>query len=425
LHGGVKRPLIVHVMPGFMTRSSLLLPVLAALSACGGSVDHRRRGDRAMRRANYELAYAYYQAAQQENPGDPDTARAARDARIAYLRDQARGKVFAGAYEEAMEDLERVLALDSGDAAAREWMAKARFKAAERETTAGRDAFLLGDLEGALRAYYRALQFVPAHEPAEEGLAAVAQELARRRRKADEHYVQGVRALGESLFGQTYYHMFNSERNDPAREDAARKKAIATGRLAEDRFAFAQESEAQMKWLAALSDYRSVKAMAPDFPGVDAKIKEMEREVEASELTRLAELTIVRGDIAEAIELLQKAYDTSELDRVRMSELLLAAREKERELEFERAKDLAYDHRLEEALELFEKIETRWPGYSNVRARISTLAETIRLVQEAYDRGVTAQADGKQEEAAKAFREVLASWPGYRDAEQRLEQARE
>ncbi len=416
-------------MLGLMTKSrrtptALLAATLAVLSACGSTIDHRRRGDLAMRRANYELAYEHYQAAQQENPGDPETARAARDARIAYLRDQARRKIFEGSFEEAMQDLERVLVLNPEDAAAKEWMAKARQKAAERETMAGRDSSLLGDLEGALRAYYRALQFVPGYQPAEDGLQAVANELTRRRRKADAHYVQGVRALGESLFGQTYYHMFNSELNDPARADAAQKKSIANERLAEHRFRFAADSESQFKWLAALSDYRSVKEMAPNFPGIDAKIKEMEREVEASDLTRLAEIAIVRGDITKAIDLLQQAYDTSELDRVRMSELLVAAREKEREQAFERAKDLAYDHRLPEALELFESIEARWPGYANVRARISTLAETIRLVKEAYDRGVAAQAEGKKEEAVKAFREVLAIHPGYLDTLERLEQAR-
>src|SRR5688572_26063507 len=177
------------------TPTALLAATLAVLSACGSTIDHRRRGDLAMRRANYELAYEHYQAAQQENPGDPETARAARDARIAYLRDQARRKIFEGSFEEAMQDLERVLVLNPEDAAAKEWMAKARQKAAERETMAGRDSSLLGDLEGALRAYYRALQFVPGYQPAEDGLQAVANELTRRRRKADAHYVQGVRAL--------------------------------------------------------------------------------------------------------------------------------------------------------------------------------------------------------------------------------------
>jgi tetratricopeptide (TPR) repeat protein len=407
-----------------MRAPAKFLALLAGLGlpACQpAAAYHLEEGKAALARADYESALFHYRQAQEVAPGDAEIAQHVKDAQILALRDEARQLVFGDKDEEALEVLDRVLELRPQDKLARDWQDKARRKLADRKSRMGDTFFFLHDLENALQSYHDAFKYVPGFGPAEEGVKLVAADYERRRKKANDHYVEGVRALAERLFGQTYYHMFNSLANDPSREGAEEKKKVATQRLMQKRYSAALESERLKAWRSALTEYRSIRVRVPDYPGIGERIEAMEREVQAEELARKAERLMTRGDTTGAIELLEKAMETTGRDRLRMSELVAAARDKETEAAFLRGKDLEYDHKYPEALEAYRAIEQRSPGYSNVRTRISYYEETLKLVEQSYQNGLQAEAAGERDKAIGFYRDVQAALPNYKDAPERLE----
>jgi tetratricopeptide (TPR) repeat protein len=341
-------------------------------------------------------------------------------ARKAWLLSVAQEHVFRDEDLQALATLEQVRALDPENEIARQWEQKAREKLGERYATRGDEALFGGDLEAALLAYNEALRFVPRHPGAVDGLQKVDAEWRRRRSVAQERYLEGVRALAEQLFAQTEYHMFIALDNDPSFERAERRREYARRRLAEERVERARELEQDQFFGAALKEYEAAAAVLADRPELADRVARMRTEVEVQDMIRRGELAVLRGDFPAGRKHLEQAYERSQASRAEIADLLLVAKEREFEDRYLRAKDLELEHEYTAALEAFRKIDAEWPGYQDVRARISGIESALQLAGDSFAKGKAAEDAGDLPAAIQHYKDALLYVPGYQDLDAKI-----
>jgi hypothetical protein len=300
-----------------------------------------------------------------------------------------------------------------------QWREKARLLAARLACEDGRRYHEASDMENAMRAYSQAFEHIPDYPPARDGIAAVAKTLESKQQKADAQYLEGIRSLAQRLFPEAYYHMFNVLHNDPTRTEAQAKQRHANMKICQDRLAVAKQMQAEGFWAAALSEYKVVQREFPEFPEIAEGIAAMQLEIEAQGLALQAEMLILRGRTSEARAKLEQAYELSHLDRVRLSESLLEVKQRELEIQYDEARDLEFRGQLAEALAIYQAVEALSPGFKATRTYISTLEETIQIVEGLYEEALAAETSDPAK-ARDLFRQLMVSYPDYKDAKQRL-----
>ncbi len=396
-----------------MTTRALLL--LALLAGCATESDHVQQAEDFLRVADYYQAYQEMQEARRLKPGDDQIEKRYWEVRKLFLLDQARALVFRGREEEALGVLEQVRALDPDNEIAAAWEQKARGKLAERAAYRGNEAVSAGDLEQALLAYNEALRHVPRYPDAVEGLQKVERSWRDRRTKAQDRYLEGVRALAEQLFAQTEYHMYIALENDPSLARAEERRDLARRRLAEERITRAEEYEKERFFGAALKEYELAFAVLTEREDLKGKIAQMRNEVEVEHIVQRGELAVLRGDHAEGRRLLLEALERSETGKARISDLLVLAREREFADRYLRAKDLELEREYKTALEQYRQIDAEWAGYQDVRTRISGLETALQLADESIAKGKAAEEAGDPKAALQHYRDAALYAPGYAD----------
>lgn len=385
-----------------------------ALSSCRSTPDAVDRSREYYTAANYYQSFQELADERESNPGDPMIEREYQRARIAFLLERAQEDVFREREPLAIRNLQQALTLDPDNEVAKRWLDKALHKLAKRTAAAGDQQRERGNLEEALKLYSEALRYVPDHAGATEGVALVRVDWASRRSKANTRYLQGVRALAEQLFGQTWYQMGIALEKDPGLANARTSQQTAQRRLIEHRYEMAKQMERDGYYAASLKEYQACAKLMPDLEGIADGIARMERETKAEDLARQGEHKMMRNEFEEARKLLEQAWEISVVERAAMSEMLVALNERAMQDLYGKALDLEYQHQKEKALALFKKVDEGMPeGFKDVKARISSLESDLAVAGRALMRGLEAEKAGDQAAALDAYQEALLVYPGY------------
>ncbi len=368
-----------------------------------------------LKAANYELAFQELQGARVD-PSDT----VYRTVQLAYLLGTGQRLVFEGREGEAMAIYEAVLDRYPGNQVAAQWRRKCMVKLASSAARRGDHARNGGDLEEALLEYAAALEFVADHDGALHGRELVAKELNRRRQRAETHYTQGVRALGEKLWGQTWYHMVNAVEIDPEHEKARVRRDSVALRLEAARLEAARALERSGHYAAALKAYRDLAKDDESSAELAAAIARMEREVEVGEALQRAEMAAMRGEYDAARTLLEDVLDKTEAEQARAAEMMILVRERVLERRLEQASIMELENQIEEALEEYRAIAAEWEGFRDVDALVQDLEATVSAAAAAHQRGVEARDAGDLPAAVEAFEEALLVYPGYKGLEREV-----
>jgi len=265
---------------------------------------------------------------------------------------------------------------------------------------------------------------VPDHEDALEGIKLVAETVKSRDARAQDHYIKGVAALGEQLYGTTWYHMVNAIEFNPDLDKAVSQRDFANRLLVEDRYHRAKELEADGSFCAALSEYRELRKTT-DLDGLDSRIAHMEKEVEVQSLVGEAEMQAFKRHFDQAQELLEKALGTTVSQQAEIGDLLILVKERDLEDRYQKAGILELENRLEESLAAYREIDETWPGFKEVKTRISDLVSTIEIAENAYRTGQEAEHKGDLQAAIDAYSEALLVYPGFKKLDAVVETLRQ
>lgn len=392
-----------------------------ASSSCASTPDAVEVSREYYGAANYFQSFQVLAEERERNPGDPVVEQEYQRARVAFLLEEAQEHVFREREGLAIRNLQQALTIDPDNAIARRWLDKALRKLAKRTTVAADRERDRGNLEEALKLYSEALGYLPEYPAAKAGVALVREDWASRRSKANTRYLQGVRALAEQLFGQTWYQMGIALENDPGLANARTSRRMAQRRILEERYEMARQMERDGYYGAALKEYRACMKLAPDLEGIDDAIARAERETRSQDLAHEAEHKMMRGEYEAARKLLEEAWETSVVERASVSELLVALNERAMEDLYGKALDLEYQHQKEKALALFKQVDAGMPeGFKDVKARITSLESDLDVAGRALMRGLEAEKTGDLATALDAYQEALLVYPGYEQLDARV-----
>lgn len=419
-----------QTVPGLTTLLSRCLPALCCalvlgLSSCASGPSWVERGKEYYLTGNFYQAFHCLRSAKAEGADSREVNNLYRNYRIAYLLKRAQLSIFANQDVRALEDLAKVRAVDPDNKIAAMWSRRAREKLARIATASADEKVKDGDLEGALLDYHEALGHVAGFSDAEEGISNVSAEWRRRREKANDKYLDGVRALADQLFSQTRYHMLIALVADPTMDNAERSKLEAERQLRRERFERVQGMIDEGYYGVALHECQALAEVDPELPDIDVLIAQLTREVEAADFARAGQRKLYSGDYAEARALFDKAFDASVSEKVRYNDLLLATREREFEDRYVLAKDQELQGDLVAAVASYKEIDEEMPAFLDVKARLNNLEAAIALATEAYDAGLEAEAAKDGATAIEKYSEALLYYPGFRDAAERVDRLRQ
>lgn len=399
---------------------------------CGSQHDAIQESRSYFEQGNYYQAYVVLEESRNPDQPDEELEREYWQARLLYLLNQGQELVFLNREAEAIEELQKALALNPDNQVALEWIAKARLKLADRARTAGDAQRVQGKLDLALGYYQEALRHVSDHALGLEGLRRIEKAYEERARRAKDEHMQAVRAMFDRRYNEVLHHETIALEHDPSHEDARALHERVIVVIAEEQYARARKVEEDRKYGAALMEYTMVREMVPDYPGLEEHIEHMKKEVDAEALIREAEMVIRRAQyqaeedvrremFADASKLLQEAFQLSISQQATISEYMVIAREKEYETHYYAAKDLELQSKFEEAVEAYKAIDGEWPdGFMDVKARVTDLEEAIAQAEQAYATGQEAEREGDIKAALEAYRYALLFYPRYKDLEEKI-----
>ncbi len=414
------------------TRLRPALVLLAALAlGCAGT--SRRPAERAalaeLLLGRYENAYREVRKGLAEHPGDPRLLKLEKALRPRALVDRARRLTFDERNEEALAVLARALELAPDYEPALAWRRKVRAKIGERLTDEGLVALGYGELDKALARFQEALGYAPGSRRAKRGMQDVARRFQERRKEAEEHFREAVRARQFLDWERVYYEASWAVELDPDRKDALDLELTAAAELAAKTRRIADDLAAAKSWRAAARLYLEAADYAAEagLGWADAARRQaetMEREAKGRDTIRRCQAAIARRDFAAAERALREAEKLCLLDRTPLGRLANDLRLARLEALVERARALQREGRLAQAARSYDAAAKLDPdGVWAQRAR--NLREDLARARRLYDQGFRAMEEGKLEEAMAAWREIMAFAPGYKDTSRRLVLARE
>ena len=404
-------------------RSTSPLSVLAlalSLSGCASSGGVLEKSAAYRKEANYFLAYKTLEAARQQSPGEDAIEKAYWKARLEYLVDHGQELIFQEDMLGGLGELEAALALDPTHNGARFWIQRAKQKLAMIAVRKGDEQRVTGDLDAAFKLFTEAVSYVPGLPDGIEGLARVRAEFDKKQRKAADHYTQGVRSQAEQNYEQTRYHLGEALLNDPTLEGAKSRREAVALRMADRRMQEAKRMEKAGRYGAALKEYTAIAGEQPEMAGIQERITVMKREIDAEQKVREGERAVFAADWTKARKCLEEAYDASVGERKFISEMLILLKEREQDSKYVAAKDLELEHDYESAILGFQDIEKAWPGFKDVRARVSSLEAALEIAGKAKARGLAAEQAGDAKAAIEAYQEALLACPGYQGLDKRV-----
>ncbi|MEE2885968.1 MAG: hypothetical protein VX951_00935 [Planctomycetota bacterium] len=407
------------------------------LAACAGSSQVLATSEFLASQNNFHQAYWVIANASETYPDDPEIQRMFWQRRRDYLLERGRELLYNEREIEAIRVFEQVLTLEPGSPVAEGWIMRSLHKLAESEVKDGEILMHEGRIEEALVHFTAALAYVPQFPSASTGVDNVTAYNSRRNQKAIKHYKLGSRARGEypPSYNRSAYHSRIALDMDKTMSRAEELRVSSIRRIAHDRMAASEKSEEDGFYSAALVECKQIKAILPDYEGVDARIARLEKEVDARKQCRDAEMILRKGDFDRADALLAKAFDLAVSGDVKaiISGVMQDSKLRRYKEAFMKARDLELDWKLEAALVGYKAVEEVFKkdypasdqeGFEGVRGRIREVGSTIAEANDAFAKGVAAEKASKLKEAIDHFAEAVAVYPGFKGLEARIAKLR-
>jgi tetratricopeptide (TPR) repeat protein len=400
----------------------LLAAISTALSGCASS---GAASDVARSMRNGDYAQAVRVAAQWRDR-EPDSAAALdahKNASAAYLVDQGRKALFAKREPEmmneevALQSFEAAQAILPGDAVVAEWMQKARRELAQRWLDRAVELALRDELESAVDAYERVLQYDPGSLVAREGASRALLQLNWRGGIGESYYKEGVRALREFWLVRAKTHFDYTKKYLGDSERTRDRQAEVLHLMAQDRIAMAEELERRDLYWAAHNEYRLALLIDPQEPTALAARARLGVEIEASRLELEVERLLRKKDWDGALAAAEKARSLTKSRFAAFDALARRVEDGRLDAEYQAARDLEHDYRYTEAAQAYSALMERVGLYKDCRERREALRSTIEQAGSLYERARAAE----PVEALSLFRQVDLLWPDWRDVRQQIQ----
>ena len=373
---------------------------------------------RAIRESRFDQAEEIARQELEANPGDAEAEARLVRVEVARRVDLARSLVFEDQPQAALDLLVETQAMAPDEGILQVWIAKVRNQLAwewlEIAASYSGDA----DLENARAALQRALLYVPDNPEAQTDLERTLVRIAYRKDLSDEYFITALRKLREARYVSADRDLGISTLYDAANLDAARRREDVRSRLAGERNATAAVFETEGLWFAALGEYRAVLFLEPENEVALDGVERLEREVQAEQHLRLAEMMVRRREFAEAhVELdAARALTAAQVGRVEQLEGDIEAARWQ--AMYDRGEALYGDQQFEEAVAILSSLLDEAGDFADARQLRDTLVETIAEVEGLYQRASEADDDAAR---LSLLRQVQVLWPEYRDVPQQVE----
>ena len=404
----------------------LLLVGCGTNSAIEESRDFARLGD-------YLHAYEVIDAARDEQLAagevDPDVAEWHEAMRRKFLYSRAQSRIFGEKEDFAIRDLALLEQADPDFPGLEELKVMARRKQAMRVTRRADEHLTRNEYAEAMKAYLESERLVPGFEPAQAGMTAVRDELARMDARAQQQFLQAVRKVPEFRHVEVAWHSAavidnKLDPDDEQRKQAERMQEEARRASALDSLQRARACAKDGQFGAAMLLYREAEQAMPELPEVKEAIAQMKRELKALGLLEKAQLEMRSNNLDEAAELLERALELTTASRDTIVEAQLALDERRAVVGYRAARDLEVMGKKAEALAAYESIvdmwskERAWPEeMENPAARIMSLKVDIAGAEEEWAAAEAAEAEGNLQEALDHYVRAERFYDQWRDGE--------
>jgi tetratricopeptide (TPR) repeat protein len=409
-----------------MPMPRLLLTGLLLLSACGthSAIERSRHlaaiGDH--QRAFRVLDEAIEAERKDGETPSPELEAAHRKAHLKQLLESARAYIFAEREDQALVELETLEGMSPDYPGADRLRERAIYKKAVRAVQIGDEYLLRKDLENALASYLRATALKPDFEPAIEGSERVRAALAHLSERAQSQFLEAVRKLPEFRFVEVRWHSEIALANEPDRKDAEKLQKRAQHEIALKAVERGLACMGKDQFGAALIEFKAARRIDEALPGIDEKIAQAEREVQALNLMERAQVAMRSGHFDLAREDLGRAFELSTQSRGGISELMIQTRQLEGEARYRAARDLEILGKKGEALAAFEALAKEWPeGFSDEAARVEGLSLDIDTATAEWAAAEAAEQAGDAAGALLHYETAMQFYPGWKDGAERIE----
>ncbi|TAJ12545.1 MAG: hypothetical protein EPO68_13650 [Planctomycetota bacterium] len=373
--------------------------------------------ERSMHDGDYAQAV---QVAAQWREREPDNSAALdahKRASAAYLVDQGRTALFTKREEEALQSFEAAQEILPGDAVVADWVRKARRELAQRWLDHAVELAARDELEPAVDAYEKVLQYDPGSLVAREGASRALLQLNWRGGVGETYYKEGVRALREFWLVRAKTHFDYTKKYLGDSERTQDRQAEVLHLMAQDRVAMAEELERKGLFWAAHNEYRLALLIDPKEATALAARARLGVEIEASKLELEVERMLRKKDWDGALAAAEKARSLTKSRFAAFDALARRVEDGRLDAEYEAARDMEHDYRYEEAAKAYSALMERVGLYKDCRERREALRSTIEQAGALYEQARAAA----PAEALSLYRQVDLLWPDWRDVRQHIQ----
>lgn len=260
--------------PRWCARAALVMALLT-LTGCFGP-SHRELADEAFVAQRYETAVKHYQAALANRSSlneDPHFVAQFNRAKVLAHIDRAQRRVKIGDHLNAVDELDKALAIDPTHSGAALLRRQAATGAAELLYQQAINQADLGDKQQAAEAINRALSYQPAHLGALRARDALAGKPSVSP-EAQQAFEQGLRQVDEKRWAQAIEGFDRAVAKDASLLNArlARHEAEQPIRAANGLFEQAVELEKQKRLDATIAKIEQAKSLRPHHTGYDQRL---------------------------------------------------------------------------------------------------------------------------------------------------------
>lgn len=408
--------------------SAVLLALVLALApgTAGCRSSGARRSD--LERVNdliaqeeYDEAVRYTDRLVQRDPDDERAQELYRMASVAWRLDAARTLTFADRDEEAIELLLAAQRSAPESEVVQAWLDKTYRKLTTRWLDHALELHAEDNIEAAIEAYGKALEYSPGNLSALNGMAQAVIQVNYRKGLGEAYYKDGLRALSDYWLQQAGSRFSYAGKYAPEDDRVQKRREQVDVHLAEERVVIAGTLEDEELYGAARNEYKLALALDPENELAKEGFARTEIEAEASERLREARMAILREDYGRANALIEEGMALTRHQQELFEGALTDIEEARLGVMYDEAVSLEKDYQYPEAIAAYDRILDRAQYYRDVITRRSTLNEYVRRAGELH-----AEAERAQDDATRLdlLQQIEIFWPEYRDVSEQLERLR-
>jgi tetratricopeptide (TPR) repeat protein len=392
--------------------------VLSALGPGCQSASDGHEGRESVRAAiqaeNYQEAVTLAAKVRGATPDDPALVELHRSATIAFYLDRARRATLAGEDDEALAHIASAREAAPESDLVYVWEVKTKYKLADKWLAIGNEAFAVQNLDGASEAYIKVLNYVPRHPSALSGLGQVTILLNYRNGLGEGYYKEGIRALADYRLRSARRGFSATTKYLPELGRAKRRATEVDQLLAGQRVEVALGFEAEGLYAGALNEFRFASLLDGENQEAVEGIARLEREAEAAELLRDAQMLIYRRRFEEALVLLDEGEGLTEAQTEAFQDARESITGQRLEVLYQDARVLEQDGDYAAAIDAYKALLATADYYKDARARQSTLEGYTEMAAGYYEEAVAAEDD---EVRLQHLRSIEGFWPDYKTPE--------